>query len=134
VSVVSLPSRWIEVATAATVLALAVELARPPSATTLMRRRLSTMAAICGLLYGVGFAAALQETGLPEGAGTLALLSFNAGIELAQLLLMLAIVALGRAGATVLRRVPAWAQRLPVYGMGSLASYWWFQRVLALMR
>ncbi len=132
--IVNLPSRWVEVAIAAAVLALAVELARPPSASTLMRRRLSTMAAICGLLYGLGFAAALREAGLPEGAGTLALLSFNAGIELGLLLLVLAIIALGRAGATLLRRVPAWARRLPVYGMGSLASYFWFQRVLALMR
>ena len=131
---ISLPSRWVEVAVAATVLALAVELARRPSASTLMRRRLSTMAAICGLLYGVGFASALHEAGFPEGADTLALLSFNAGIELALLLLVLAIVALGRAGAGFLRRVPAWAHRLPVYGMGSLASYFWFQRVLALMR
>jgi hypothetical protein len=132
--VVDVPSRWIEVAIAAAVLALAVELARPPSASTLMRRHLSTLAAICGLLYGLGFAAALREAGLPEGADTLALLSFNAGIELGLLLLVLAIIALGRAGATLPRRVPAWAHRLPAYGMGSLASYFWFQRVLALMR
>ena len=132
--VVNLPSRWVGVAIAATVLALAVELARPPAASTLLRRHLSTMAALCGLLYGLGFAAALRDAGLPEGADTLALLSFNAGIELGLLLLVLAIIVLGRAGATLLSRVPAWAQRLPVYGMGSLASYFWFQRVLALMR
>jgi hypothetical protein len=131
---VNLPSRWVEVATAATLLALAVALARPPSAPSLIRRRPSMMAALCGLLYGIGFAAALRATGLPEGAGTLALLSFNAGIELAQLLLVLAIVALGRAAATVLTRIPTWAHQLPAYGVGSLASYWWFQRMLALMR
>ena len=41
---VDVPSRWIEVAIAASVLALAVELARPPSPPTLLRRRPTAMA------------------------------------------------------------------------------------------
>jgi hypothetical protein len=130
----NVPTRWIEIAIAATVLALAVALARPPWPPTLMRRRTSAMAAICGLLYGLGFAAALREAGLPEGATTLALLSFNLGIELGQLLVMLAVLALWRAAGMFRERLPAWADHIPAYGMGSLASYWWFERVLALMR
>jgi len=31
-------------------------------------------------------------------------------------------------------RIPAWATWVPVYGMGSLADYWWLERALALLR
>src|SRR5207249_1534941 len=55
------PSRPIEVAIATTVLAVAVELARPRAASSLARRRPWLMAATFGLLHGLGFAAALRE-------------------------------------------------------------------------
>src|SRR5205823_13214735 len=55
--IVDFPSRVIELAIAASILALAVELARRPAAPTLVRRRPWTMAAAFGLLHGLGFAA-----------------------------------------------------------------------------
>jgi len=30
--------------------------------------------------------------------------------------------------------LPGWLERVPVYGMGALAGYWWLDRLLALMR
>lgn len=39
----------------------------------------------CGLLHGLGFAGVLSELGLPRGQFVTALLSFNAGVEAAQL-------------------------------------------------
>lgn len=39
---------------------------------------------LCGLLHGLGFAGALNDLGLPSGEFALALLSFNAGVEVAQ--------------------------------------------------
>ena len=55
-----------------------------------------------GLLHGLGFAGALSELGWPEGRRLVALLAFNAGVELGQLavigLLLLALAVVARAG------------------------------------
>jgi hypothetical protein len=57
-----------------------------------------------GLLHGLGFAGALTELGWPEGRRLVALLAFNAGVELGQLtvigLLLLMLAAAARAGVT----------------------------------
>jgi len=132
--VVDLPSRLIEVAIAATVLALAVELARPRSGVTLVRRRPWLMAAAFGLLHGLGFAAALRDAGLPAGEIPLALLSSNCGIEAGQVGFVLGVLALRRGVGTLAAQLPGWLERVPVYGMGALAGYWWLDRLLALMR
>ena len=50
-----------------------------------------------GLLHGLGFASALREVGLPQNAIPLALLFFNIGVELGQLLfigVVMAVIAL----------------------------------------
>lgn len=131
---VDFPSRVIEAAIAASVLALAVELARRPASPTLMRRYPWAMATTFGLLHGLGFAGALREAGLPAGEIPAALLSFNVGIELGQLAFVLAVLAIGRAAGGLVARMPPWARRVPVYGMGSLAGYWWLERMLAFVR
>ena len=45
-----------------------------------------------GLLHGLGFAGALSEVGLPEGHVPLALLFFNIGVEIGQLLFIAAVL------------------------------------------
>lgn len=131
---VSLPPGPVELLIAVSVLALAVELARDgPQGTgrpTWMHRHPWAMALGFGLLHGLGFAGALREVGLPAGEIPMALLSFNLGIEIGQLAFVLALLAL----------VP-WIQHLPVrlprrssvYGMGSLAAFWVFQRAAAVL-
>lgn len=87
------------------------------------------VAFIFGLLHGFGFAGALTEIGLPAQAVPLALLLFNVGVELGQLLFIAAIgVVVVVAGRFPLPR-PAWAWRVPAYGIGSLATYWMIERV-----
>lgn len=44
----------------------------------------------CGLLHGLGFAGVLRELGLPSDQFVAALLSFNAGVEVAQLTVLAA--------------------------------------------
>ncbi|HEX2834910.1 MAG TPA: HupE/UreJ family protein [Thermoanaerobaculia bacterium] len=46
-----------------------------------------------GLLHGMGFAGVLQELGLPRSQAAYALISFNIGVELGQLAVILAIYA-----------------------------------------
>jgi len=52
------------------------------------RRRL--LLVFCfGLLHGLGFAGALKEFGMPPGDYATALISFNVGVELGQLMIVL---------------------------------------------
>jgi hydrogenase/urease accessory protein HupE len=120
------PSRPVEVLIAASVLALAVELARDGARPTLLRRSPWAVAVAFGLLHGFGFAGALAEAGLPAGDIPLALLSFNAGIEAGQLAFVAAVLA---AGVLAGRWIPARATRLAVYAMGILAAFWCFERI-----
>jgi len=128
-----LPGPPVEFLIALSVLALAVELARPER--EVRSTRLPWLLALgFGLLHGLGFASALVEVGLPEGEILLALLSFNLGIELGQVLFVLGLLALLWA-VRVTRlpeRLPPWSGRVPVYGMGSLAAMWCIERMAAL--
>jgi hydrogenase/urease accessory protein HupE len=125
----NLPSGPIEVLIAASVLVLAVELAREAPEPTLMRRYPWPMALGFGLLHGMGFAGALREVGLPTGEIPIALFSFNVGIELGQLVFVVALAAL----APLARRLPIpLPQRTAVYVMGSMAAFWMIQRVVAI--
>lgn len=84
-----------------------------------------------GLLHGFGFAGALSEVGLPRVHIPLALLSFNMGVEVGQLLFVgavLPVVALAR-GFKI--GFPQWARRVPPYAIGSVAMFWVIQRVAA---
>ena len=133
--VARVPAPPIEALIAGSIFVLAVELARVPGgATTLIRRRPWVMAVLFGFLHGLGFAGALRAVGLPADAVPLALLSFNVGIEIGQLVFVVGILALVAAARPVTRRIPAWAHALPVYAMGSLAACWTIERMLPLLR
>lgn len=84
-----------------------------------------------GLLHGFGFAGALAEIGLPQGQIPLALLFFNVGVELGQLVFVAAALSV----IVLIRRIrldfPGWAARVPPYAIGSLAMFWVIQRVAA---
>jgi len=84
-----------------------------------------------GLLHGFGFAGALTEIGLPAQAVPLALLFFNVGVEAGQLLFIAAVGVV----VVVARRAklpqPAWAWRVPAYGIGAVAAFWTIERVAA---
>jgi hydrogenase/urease accessory protein HupE len=76
-----------------------------------------------GLLHGFGFAGALAEVGLPQQAIPLALVFFNVGVELGQLLFVTAILLL----AWVLRQLRMQAlieasQMVVVYAIGGVAA------------
>ena len=88
------------------------------------------MAAIFGLLHGLGFAGALRELGLPQGAIPLSLFSFNIGIEVGQL----AFIALALVPVALVSSSDSWSRPFRIasaYVIGSLAFYWVFTRALA---
>lgn len=128
----ALPQPPVEACIAVSLILLARALARDerPSAGAAWR-----LAGACGLLHGLGFAGALAEIGLPPGAAVPALLAFNAGVELGQLLaavVVLALAALARAALAVLpARVRAPLRALPALALGAVAVAWTLGRVLA---
>ncbi len=63
---------------------------------TLARRLPALVAFLFGLVHGLGFAGALKEVGLPAKHLPLALLSFNVGVEVGQLLMVLTAFAITR--------------------------------------
>lgn len=97
---------------------------------TLARRWPALVAFLFGLVHGLGFAGALREIGLPENHLLVALLTFNVGVEIGQLMTVGACWALWR----VSRRWP-WTGRLRtalLYLIGSAAAYWSWLRIAAI--
>ncbi len=80
--------------------------------------------------HGLGFAGALTEIGLPAKAVPLALLFFNVGVETGQLLFVAVCLILSAVASRAAIPTPAWAWRVPAYGIGSLATFWMIERVV----
>ena len=98
---------------------------------TLSRRWPALVAFLFGLVHGLGFAGALREIGLPQQHLSIALLTFNVGVEIGQLLVVTLAFALHRALARwptfVMARTPA------LYAIGAIAAYWSFGRVVTIL-
>jgi hypothetical protein len=84
-----------------------------------------------GLLHGLGFAGALAEVGLPHGAIPLALLMFNVGVELGQLVFIAAALSVLALIARLPLPRPAWGWRVAPYAIGSIAMFWVIERASA---
>ena len=93
-----------------------------------------------GLLHGFGFAGALAEVGLPHHAIPIALLFFNLGVEVGQLLFVAAVLTAGGLfrRAMAFRLEPALVQRTAdgidvtaAYAIGAVAAYWLIARTSA---
>jgi hydrogenase/urease accessory protein HupE len=97
---------------------------------TLSRRWPALVAFLFGLVHGLGFAGALQQIGLPGQHLSAALLTFNIGVEIGQLL----VVSLAYGAWRLLshRRALAFARAPGLYAIGAVAACWSIQRVLAL--
>jgi hydrogenase/urease accessory protein HupE len=97
---------------------------------TLSRRWPALVAFLFGLVHGLGFAGALKQFGLPDNHLAVALLTFNVGVEIGQLLVVLAAWLLVRALAPWPRI--ARLRTALLYTMGSIAAYWSIGRVVAI--
>ncbi len=128
------PQAPVEAAIAASILLLAVELSAPRDAAPSWTRRAPwAVAAGFGLLHGFGFAGALTEAGLPPGNVPLALLFFNAGVELGQLAFVALCLALLAAVARLARDRSAYVRSAIVYGIGAAATYWMLVRTAVVV-
>ena len=86
------------------------------------------VAFVFGLLHGFGFAGALRETGLPQTDISLALFTFNLGVEAGQLMFIAVALAVFRA-ASILVTVPIAPARLAAaYLIGTTSTVWLIAR------
>jgi len=130
--VVNLPGPPVEATIALSIVFLAREMALAVRGRAGLTERYPWLVAfVFGLLHGLGFAGVLAEIGLPQHAIPTALLCFNIGVEIGQLLFVGAALAL----FVVLRRwLSGWLTTLrwlPSYAIGGVASYWLVARVAA---
>lgn len=98
---------------------------------TLARRYPAALAFVFGLVHGLGFAGALKEIGLPQVHLPVALVTFNLGVEVGQLLTVGLAFALYR----LLPRDAAWlgrARTAILYAIGALAAYWSWARIAVI--
>ena len=132
---VRVPTPPVEATIALSVVFLAWEIDRnrPESLT----HRLPVVVSVAfGLLHGFGFATVLREVGLPSTELPVALLFFNVGVEIGQILFVAALFA-GYALLRVLMRQSTdgngrHALRLAVpasYVIGTVASFWMIERI-----
>jgi hypothetical protein len=123
---ISLPSRWVESAIAASVVLAAANNLWP-----LVEQRRWLVAFVFGLIHGFGFASVLTELGLPKDALVLSLLGFNLGVEIGQL----AIVTAFLPAAYLLRNTAFY--HLGIFKSGSVitavvALFWFVERAFNL--
>lgn len=111
-------------------------LLRDPKSPRLSERYPWAVAFAFGLLHGLGFGSALLDIGLPQAEVIVALLAFNIGVELGQVLFIVSVMA----GFAILRRLaPARLHPTSViyqvamtampYSIGGMAAFWFVQRL-----
>ena len=124
--VITLPSRLVESVIAASVVLAALNNLRG----TIEGRRW-VMAFVFGLIHGFGFASVLADLGLPQNALVLALVGFNAGVELGQLTIVAVFLPL----AFWLRKTYFYRVGVLIGGsllVAVLATWWLAQRLFDL--
>ena len=135
---VRIPTPPVEAMIALSVVFMAWEIAKG-NRDSLTHRFPIAVAASFGLLHGFGFAAVLRDIGLPQTELPTALLFFNVGVEIGQVLFVLALVAaffvLRPAFVRLLRsatknEVHRSSLTVPAsYLIGTVASMWMIERV-----
>ena len=130
-----MPAPPLNAAIALSILFLGPEIVRSwRGETSLTIRQPWVVAFAFGLLHGFGFASgADQRWACPARRFPLALLCFNVGVEVGQLLFVALILLLERAFRVLEVRWPRVVEALPAYTVGSLGAFWTIQRVVVLL-
>jgi hypothetical protein len=132
---VAVPTQAIEAWIALSVLWLAYELTKPEQVGARPKQKAllgqCALISLFGLLHGSGFALSMQSKGFPQDDLALALLLFNLGIEVGQLL----VVALLASVFWLLARLDNPTHRINTRHaltilMGGAALYWTFDRII----
>jgi hydrogenase/urease accessory protein HupE len=138
---VNVPGSPVEASIALSIMLVSVEILNARRGKPSLTARLPWLVAFSfGLLHGFGFAGALAEVGLPQHAIPVALLFFNIGVEIGQLLFVTTVLSLISLSRYVASQVlePALIQRTfdlldvtAAYAIGIAAAYWLVERTTA---
>jgi hydrogenase/urease accessory protein HupE len=129
---VYVPQAPVEAVIALSIIFLASELAKQHRGETGLTTRAPWIVALTfGLLHGFGFAGALTEVGLPQSDIPLALLFFNVGVEVGQLMFVSGVLAVTWMIKKMKLKWPVWVEHGPAYAIGSLAAFWFIQRTVS---
>jgi hypothetical protein len=103
---------------------------------TLTWRHPIAVSASFGLLHGFGFASALAEIGLPQTEIPAALLAFNVGVEIGQVVFVASVILIFQLITQSLKSLKAdsanWVQKIEkpmAYAIGSITMFWTLERV-----
>jgi len=125
----SLPGPPVEATIALSIMFLAWELVKQHRGEEVISARKPWLVSFTfGLLHGLGFAGALKEVGLPQTQVPAALAFFNVGVEVGQLLFIGAMLGIGKLLSERLRST-VYARFVPAYAIGSVAAFWFVERV-----
>lgn len=123
-----LPSSIVEPLIALSILYVALENFSRAKSATISHTRVPVIFTF-GLLHGLGFASVLSDVGLPESQYALSLISFNLGVELGQLsVILIAFICL----APVMKK-PWYHERVVKalnIAIATMAAYWLIERML----
>jgi len=126
----------VEATIALSIVFVAMELARNKRHTLTWRYPIAVSSTF-GLLHGFGFAAVLTEIGLPQTEIPTALLFFNIGVEIGQIVFVITAIALFFVGKRIVASLREMTfnelmlriQRPAGYLVGTLAMFWTIDRV-----
>lgn len=129
--IVRLPVPPIEAVIALSVLFLASEVTKGPRRNLTWRYPIAVSSAF-GLLHGLGFAAVLNEIGLPKAEVITGLIFFNVGVEIGQVIFALAVILLLRGTTLMVGDISLQHGRVAAgYAVGCVAAYWLIDRLVA---
>jgi len=84
-----------------------------------------------GLLHGFGFAGALSDIGFPQKEVPLALLTFNVGVEIGQLIFIGIMLFFWKLVQKTKLPLQNGSWKILPYSMGTIAAFWLVERVVA---
>ncbi len=132
--VVHVPAPPVEAVVALSIVFLAREkLALEQGRVSLSVRKPWLIAFGFGLIHGMGFATALEETGLPQRHVAMALLLFNVGVEIGQILFISAVACIGLALSRLPLAERKWPARVLPYAIGTCAAFWVVERMVWML-
>ncbi|MDB4522206.1 HupE/UreJ family protein [Gammaproteobacteria bacterium] len=129
---VNVPQAPVEAVIALSILFLATEIIHMQQGKIGLAQRYPWLVAfIFGLLHGFGFAGALSEIGLPQSDIPLALLFFNVGVEVGQLIFVATVLLIGMVLKRLISQPMRWGETVITYMIGGIAAFWTIERVAA---
>jgi hydrogenase/urease accessory protein HupE len=130
---IRVPGPPVEASIALSIVFVAVEIIHARRGQVTVTQRYPWIVAFAfGLLHGFGFASALAEVGLPQSTIPVALLFFNVGVEIGQVLFVAAVLTVAGLATRCWREpLPDWLGDVTPYAIGGLASFWLIERLVA---